>query len=64
MQLLNFTCTEMIPGPRNDVQSEKWDLFENAATYSSARSISEINKKQDTGSVHAEKSSNKTILLE
>jgi hypothetical protein len=34
--------------PTKDSQNEQWDLFENAATHSYARSILEKNKNKDT----------------
>ncbi len=40
-----FCSIEMIPV--NDSQYEKWDLFENAATYSYARSVLEKNKNKE-----------------
>jgi len=34
--------------PKKDSQNEQWDLFENAATYSYARSVLEKNKNKDS----------------
>jgi hypothetical protein len=34
--------------PKKDSQNEQWDLFENAATYSYARSALEKNKNKDS----------------
>jgi hypothetical protein len=34
--------------PVNDSQYEQWDLFENAATYSYARSVLEKNKNKES----------------
>jgi len=41
--------------PINDTQNEQWDLFENAATYSYARSILEKYKKKDTSTIDDDK---------
>ncbi len=40
--------------PVNVTQNEQWDLFENAATYSYARSILEKNKNKENGNIHDE----------
>jgi hypothetical protein len=41
--------------PIEDSQNEQWDLFENAATYSYARSVLEKNKSKDILSTDNEK---------
>jgi hypothetical protein len=41
--------------PINDAQNEQWDLFENAATYSYARSILEKYKKKDSLTIDEDK---------
>ncbi|CAF3904829.1 unnamed protein product [Rotaria sordida] len=43
--------------PIQDSQNEQWDLFENAATYSYARSILQKNKNNDTLTINYGKSS-------
>ncbi|CAF3190092.1 unnamed protein product, partial [Rotaria sp. Silwood2] len=43
--------------PIQESQNEQWDLFENAATYSSARSILQKNKNNDTLTTNHGKSS-------
>jgi hypothetical protein len=41
--------------PINDTQNERWDLFENAATYNYARSVLEKYKKKDTLTIDDDK---------
>jgi hypothetical protein len=41
--------------PIKDSQNEQWDLFENAATYSYARSVLEKNKDKDNLIIDKEK---------
>jgi len=40
--------------PIKDSQNEQWDLFENAATHSYARSVLEKNKNKDNLTSHDE----------
>jgi hypothetical protein len=40
--------------PIKDSQNEQWDLFENAATHSYARSVLEKNKNKDNLTIHDE----------
>ena len=43
---MNIICLEIIPIYQKD-RSEEWDSFENAATYSYARSVLEQNQNRE-----------------
>ncbi len=50
--------------PTKDSQNEQWDLFENAATHSYARSVLEKNKNKDSLMIYDEKSRRTMATIE